>query len=55
MKQVERQKNALKRLKEQLTSGVKTCKGTVNTKLTLNDEDKKRINKEIEILEQKIK
>jgi hypothetical protein len=53
-------KNALERLKAQLTSGVKTDKKEqvgqkkYNT-VPLTDSDKKRIEKEIVILEEKIK
>lgn len=49
-KKLQRRKSALKRLKNQLESGVKTKKGTINTKVSLTEKDKDRIKKEIEIL-----
>ena len=45
-----RQSNVLKMLEKQLKSGVKTKKKTTDVKVSLNDSDIKRINKEIEIL-----
>lgn len=45
----DRRKNALSRLESQLASGNKTAKKT-NKKIPLTDGDKKRIEKEIEIL-----
>lgn len=48
--QKSRQSRALEVLEKQLKSGVKTQKKTTNTKIDLTDSDKKRINKEIEIL-----
>lgn len=48
-----RQQGALDRLKAQLQSGTKTAKGS-NERIPLTDKDKKRINKEIAILEGRI-
>ena len=45
----DRKDKALKRLKVQLESGVKTAKKT-NAKVALSDADKKRIEKEIGVL-----
>ena len=53
MKQL-RQKNALNRLEEQLKSGVKTQKGTFETKIPLTESDTKRIRKEITTLKASI-
>lgn len=53
----DRRKAALARLQEQITSGVKTCKGKLglnHNKVKLTDSDIKRINKEMEILEKHI-
>ena len=52
MKQI-RKKNALSRLEAQLISGVKTEKKG-NKKIPLTDSDKKRIEKEIDILKTRI-
>lgn len=51
----QRQLNALKRLQAQLSSGVKTKKGTKDEKTPLSDYDIKRINKEIQNIETKLK
>lgn len=48
-----RQARALSMLEKQLASGVKTQKKTTDVKIPLTDSDKKRINKEIEILKGK--
>jgi len=48
-----RQNEALKRLRVQLTSGEKTEKKSSN-KIPLTEDDKKRIRKEIKILEEKV-
>ena len=48
--QKSRQSRALDVLEKQLKSGVKTQKKTTNVKIDLTDSDKRRINKEIEIL-----
>lgn len=45
-----RRKNALSRLENQLTAGTKTQKKTTGSKIPLNENDMKRINREIEIL-----
>lgn len=45
-----RQTNALARLEAQLSSGVKTAKGTTDKKVNLTEGDKNRIAKEINIL-----
>lgn len=50
----QRQKDALKRLQEQLKSGVKTVKGTFDKKENLTEKDIKRINKEISILKERV-
>lgn len=52
--QKSRQSRALDVLEKQLKSGVKTQKKTTNTKIDLTDSDKRRINKEIEILKGKL-
>ena len=49
-----RQKEALKRLREQLTSGVKTQKKGFE-KVDLSENDKKRIRNEIKTLEGRLK
>ena len=49
-----RQQRALDVLEKQLKNGVKTEKGTMNTKIPLTDSDKKRIEKEIGILKTKV-
>jgi hypothetical protein len=41
-------------LETQLKSGVKTEKGTYDVKLPLTDSDRRRIEKEIEILKSKL-
>jgi NAD(P)H-dependent FMN reductase len=46
-----RQSRALDMLQNQLKSGVKTEKGTRDVKVPLTDSDKKRIEKEIGILQ----
>lgn len=45
-----RQERALRRLQEQLASGVKTKKGTISEKVPLTESDKRRITREIESL-----
>lgn len=50
----ERKMNALSRLEAQLLSGVKTTKGQSGLKVELTQSDKKRIEKEIAILKEKI-
>jgi hypothetical protein len=52
--QRDRRMGALVRLEEQLESGTKTQKGTGKS-VSLTEKDKKRISKEIEILESKLK
>ena len=49
----DRKEKALDRLKQQLVDGTKTEKKSTN-KVPLLDQDKKRIDKEIEILQKKI-
>jgi hypothetical protein len=49
-----RQQRALDVLEKQLKNGVKTEKGTMDTKTPLTDSDKKRIEKEIGILKTKV-
>ena len=51
--QKSRQSRALAMLEAQLKSGVKTQKGTSDVKIALTDADRKRINKEIDILKAK--
>jgi hypothetical protein len=51
--QKSRQARALAMLETQLKNGVKTQKGTRDVKIALNDADRKRINKEIDILKAK--
>jgi hypothetical protein len=46
-----RQSRALSMLEKQLASGVKTEKGTRDSKVDLSDSDVKRLNKEICILQ----
>jgi hypothetical protein len=46
-----RQARALSMLESQLASGVKTEKGTRDNKVELTDSDKKRLNKEIGVLQ----
>lgn len=55
VKKALRQKASLQRLQYQLKSGVKTKKGTRDEKIPLSDADIKRIKKEIQILESKLK
>ena len=49
-----RQQRVLEVLEKQLKNGVKTEKGTRDTKIPLTDSDVKRINKEIETLKTKV-
>ena len=49
-----RQTRALDVLQKQLKSGVKTEKRTFDTKVPLTDSDKTRIEKEIQILKDKL-
>jgi hypothetical protein len=49
-----RQQRVLEVLEKQLKNGVKTEKGTMNTKIPLTDSDKKRIEKEINNLKTKV-
>lgn len=49
-----RQQSALEMLQNQLKSGVKTQKKTMDKKIPLTDKDKARIEKEIEILKSKL-
>ena len=49
-----RQQRVLEMLEKQLKNGVKTEKGTMSTKIPLTDFDKKRIEKEINILKIKV-
>ena len=51
--QKSRQARALSMLEAQLKSGVKTQKKTRDVKIALTDGDRKRINKEIDILKAK--
>jgi len=51
--QKSRQGRALSMLEGQLKSGVKTQKKTRDVKIALTDADRKRINKEIDILKAK--
>jgi hypothetical protein len=51
--QKSRQSRALAQFEAQLKSGVKTQKGTRDVKVALSDADRKRINKEIDILKAK--
>lgn len=48
-----RQQRVLEMLEKQLKNGVKTEKGTMDTKIPLTDSDKKRIEKEMGILQSK--
>jgi hypothetical protein len=50
-----RKERALTMLKAQLESGVKTQKGTRDTKTPLTDKDVKRITREVESLSRKLK
>lgn len=49
-----RQGRALLMLEKQLKSGVKTQKKTTDVKIPLTDSDKKRIEKEIEVLKTRV-
>jgi hypothetical protein len=49
-----RQSRALDMLQNQLKSGVKTQKGTRDVKVPLTDSDRKRLEKEIGILQSKL-
>ena len=49
-----RQSRALDMLQNQLKSGVKTQKGTMDVKVPLTDSDKRRIEKEMGILQSKV-
>jgi NAD(P)H-dependent FMN reductase len=49
-----RQARVLSMLEAQLKSGVKTEKGTYDVKLPLTDSDRRRIEKEIDILKSKL-
>jgi hypothetical protein len=49
-----RQSRVLNMLEAQLKSGVKTEKKTKDVKVTLTDSDKRRIEKEMEILKSKL-
>jgi hypothetical protein len=49
-----RQSRALDMLEAQLKSGVKTEKKTYDVKLPLTDSDRRRIEKEIEVLKSKL-
>ena len=49
-----RQQRVLEMLEKQLKNGVKTEKGTMDTKIPLTDSDVKRIVKEIETLKTKV-
>ena len=50
----QRRIGALQMLQEQLKSGVKTKKGTVDKKIPLTDKDKTRIEKEIGLLKERV-
>lgn len=54
LEQKARKENNIVRLEEQLKSGVKTEKKTVNTKIQLTESDIKRIKKEIETLKSRV-
>jgi len=49
-----RQSRALDMLEAQLKSGVKTEKKTTDVKIPLTDSDRRRIEKEIEVLKSKL-
>ena len=53
VQQRSRQSRALDMLQNQLKSGVRTQKGTRDVKVPLTDSDKKRIEKEMGILQSK--
>lgn len=50
----QRRIGALQMLQEQLKSGVKTEKGTVDKKIPLTEKDKTRIQKEIGLLKERV-
>ena len=52
--QKSRQARALAQFEAQLKSGVKTQKGTTDVKVPLTDSDRKRLEKEIGILQSKL-
>jgi NAD(P)H-dependent FMN reductase len=54
VQQRSRQARALEMLQHQLKSGVKTQKGTRDVKVPLTDSDRKRLEKEIGILQSKL-
>lgn len=54
VQQRSRQSRVLSMLEHQLKSGVKTQKGTRDVKVPLTDSDKKRIEKEMGILQSKL-
>jgi hypothetical protein len=54
VQQRSRQARALEMLQHQLKSGVKTQKGTRDVKVPLTDLDRKRLEKEIGILQSKL-
>jgi NAD(P)H-dependent FMN reductase len=54
VQQKSRQARALEMLQHQLKSGVKTQKGTRDVKVPLTDLDRKRLEKEIGILQSKL-
>jgi hypothetical protein len=49
-----RRASVLKTLQEQLKLGTKTKKGTVDEKVPLTEKDTKRIQREIEILKERV-
>lgn len=54
LNQKDRKSRVLEMLEAQLKSGTKTQKGTSDVKVELTDSDRKRINKEIENLKNKL-
>jgi len=54
LNQKSRQGRALQMLEAQLKSGVKTQKGTSDVKVELSESDRKRMNKEITNLKNKV-
>lgn len=54
VRRTQRRIGALDMLQEQLKSGVKTKKGTRDEKIPLTDKDKKRLEKEIGILKERV-
>jgi len=50
-----KQQDALARLENQLDTGLKTQKGTKDVKIPLTDKDRVRINREIQIIKEKLK